>query len=418
MSWDQIQAAVAHLVLVAWLLALAILPIGALVGIALHGRWVSRHPTSDGRAPLNHPLAARWYDWKELEARRGWLPQSFTYSPHLRNDAPDLEQVLPPAPNLPSLSLEDLLRGPGVTYGQDVGTGQPVTDDRVRSLLVGGIPGSGKSTFVCLVVAQLVQRGAGVSLGDPHAGHPESLADRLAALGIRPTVESEPRHILALVATAAHEIQARKVGHPAAHPVIVVVDELPEQIRLLGDRDRERLREALEVLGFSGRKFGVSVILLAQSWTRATIGGTAVRNLVPAAAIFRMRRDEALTMSGLTADRWPDDPLNLPPGEAYLVGVGSDIARIRVPSLSVRPAFAVPSHQPLADPNEVTANTQRTPNEDQTKAQILALLRRGTQPKEVVRIVFGIEKQGASYTARMREVWAVVSDALGNVEPC
>ncbi len=412
MSWDQVQANLAHLALASWLVALAVLPLGVLVGVALHGRWVSRHPTSDGRAPLDHPLAVRYYDVKALEARRGWLPASFTYSPHLRNEAPVLEPEALAAPNLPSLSLEDLLSGPGVTYGQDVATGQPVTDDRVRSLLVGGIPGSGKSTFVCLVVAQLVRRGAGVSLGDPHAGHPESLADRLAVLGIRPTVESEPRHILALVATAAQEIQARKVGHPAAHPVIVVVDELPEQIRLLGDRDRERLREALEVLGFSGRKFGVSIILLAQSWTRATIGGTAVRNLVPAAAIFRMRRDEALAMSGIRAESWPDDPLNLPPGEAYLVGVGSDIARIRVPALGARPVLGLPSSGARDGLNEHTMSTPRALSDDPKRAQILELARRGVELREIVRIVYGLERTGAAYTARMREVWAVVTGAV------
>jgi hypothetical protein len=264
-----------------------------------------------------------------------------------------------------------------------------------------------------LLVAQLVRHGAGVSLGDPHAGHPESLATRLEGLGVRPTVESDPRHILTLVESAAQEIQARKHGASAAHPVIAVVDELPEQIRLLADRDRQRLREALEVLGFSGRKFGVSIILLAQSWTRATIGGTAVRNLVPAAAIFRMRRDEALAMSGIRAESWPDDPLHLPPGEAYLVGVGSDIARIRVPSLGARPVLGLPSSGARDGLNEHTASTPRAQNDDPKRAQILELARRGAEPKEIVRIVYGLEKTGAAYTQRMREVWTVVSGALG-----
>src|SRR5262249_12376673 len=156
-------------------------------------------------------------------------------------------------------------------------------------------------------------RGARVMLGDPHQGNRESLAARLEALGIRVLTESDPRPIRELVETAAEEVQARKRGYPTPHPVVVVVDELPELIRLLGDRDRQALRTALELVGFTGRKFDVSALLMSQSWTRAVVGGTAVRNLIPAAAIFRLRRDEALAMSGIRAESWPDDPLSLPP---------------------------------------------------------------------------------------------------------
>src|SRR5262249_37312798 len=79
----------------------------------------SRHPMADGRAPLNHPLAMRYWNVRELEARRGWLPESFTYSPHMRNDVIDAEPAPPPPPHIPTLSLEDLMRSPGVTYGVD-----------------------------------------------------------------------------------------------------------------------------------------------------------------------------------------------------------------------------------------------------------------------------------------------------------
>jgi hypothetical protein len=412
MSWDLVTGGTAHAVIVVWLLALAVLPFFALVGIALHARYRSRLLEPDHPPLRDRELSHRLYDVKMVEGRRGHLPANFTYSPHTRSETPVLDAEPLPAPDFPSLSLEDLLRGPGVTYGQDVTTGQALSDDRVRSMLVGGVPGSGKTTFTTLLVAQLVHRGASVALGDPHAGNVESLANRLQALSVRVPTEEEPRRIREMVETAAMEIQARKHGAPSTAQVVVVVDELIEQVRLLGGRDRERMREALEILSSSGRKFSVSSILLSGSWTRAMVGGTAVRNLAPTAAIFKMRRDEALSMCGLTAEAWPSDPLSLPPGEAYLVGVGSDVVRIRVPSFGVRPAFALPSHEDAVRVHEDTANTPRIPNEDPTKSQILALLRRGVEPREVVRLVYGIEKPGASYTARLKEVWSVVSEQL------
>lgn len=412
---DVATGTMAHVALIGWLVALSILPLFALIGIALHARHRSRLVELD-HPPLRRPeFVNRAFDVKALEARRGWLPESFTFSPNTRHEAPIVEDAATPALPPHMLTLDDLLRGPGVTYGTDVATGQPLTDDRVRSLLVGGIPGSGKSTFVCLVVAQLVQRGASISLGDPHAGHPESLANRLEVLGIRPTVEAEPRRIRELVETAAQEIQARKHGSPSAHPLIVVVDELPEQVRLLGDRDRERLRTALEVLGFSGRKFNVSTLLMSQSWTRAVVGGTAVRNLVPAAAIFRMRRDEALAMSGLRAESWPDDPLNLPPGEAYLVGVGSGITRIQVPKVEVSSRGVQPGVQPLSlpAPRGHPGDTPQDTGEDTSRdSEILRAFRRTGDVNRVAREVFNVEPGGAAWQRARQRVNGALQRAL------
>lgn len=394
-----------------------VIGIGLPIGIALHMRHRSKLPTEDWRVPYRAPQFPQALD---AHVRTSFPPVPQTYSPslHIRNDPSALEPAALPMPNLPNLSLEDLMHGPGVTYGQDVLTGRPVTDDRVRSLLVGGIPGSGKSTLVTLLVAQLVNQGASISLGDPHAGHVESLATRLEALGIRPTVEEEPRLIRELVETAADEIQARKHGAPTARPVVVVVDELPEQIRLLGDRDRERLREALEVIGFSGRKFAISAILLAQSWTRSTVGGTTVRNLVPAAAIFRMRRAEALSMSGIRAESWPDDPLNLPPGEAYLIGVGSDIARVRVPKVEAptlrptlpatlpNPAIYPAQAAPLGPPTGYVQGTQQGFPQGRD-AEILRLFRQGLGYPEIVQRLY--PKAAGS---RFKEARAEVEDAV------
>lgn len=398
---------------VALIFLLLSIGIGVPVGIALHMRHRSKLLEVNAPPLRDREAVHSIYAVRQLEARRGWLPESFTYSPHLRTDAA-LEPAALPMPNLPNLSLEDLMRGPGVTYGQDVLTGRPVTDDRVRSLLVGGIPGSGKSTLVTLVVAQLVNQGASISLGDPHAGHPESLANRLEALGVRPQVEEEPRLIKEQVETAALEIQSRKHSTDR-RPLVVVVDELPEQIRLLGDRDRARLREALEIIGFGGRKFGVSVILLAQSWTRAVVGGTAVRNLVPAAGIFRMRRDEALAMSGIRAESWPDDPLSLPPGEAYLVGVSSDISRIRVPALpstlrSTLQSTLPPTLQPAFSAEYAQGRTQSSAQG--RDAEILSLFKEGLGYPQIVQRLYP-NAAGSRFKEARSEVETVIRRALG-----
>lgn len=109
----------------------------------------------------------------------------------------------------------------------------------------------------------------------------------------------------------------------------------------------KRLRVALEVIGgFSGRKFHVAVIVMGQSWMRSVIGSTAIRNVVPTAAVFRMRADEARAVSGLRSEYWETDALMVEPGEGYMCGLTSGAVRVRVPALPSPGSLMVPDGFP------------------------------------------------------------------------
>jgi hypothetical protein len=434
-SWDVITGAAAHAALVAWIVALAMLPFAVYVGIALHGRWVSRHPTSDGRAPLNHPLAVRYYDVKALEARRGWLPESFTYSPHTRNEQPVVDPEGPIALPAHAMTLEQVLGLGGICYGSRVDTGEPLLEQRVLSLAVGGRPGSGKSNTVALLALQYSRDGAELYLSDPHVGHPDSLVNRLGQLTKtmcdtpRPHIVSTgdsriaetPRETLHLLERALSQLESRKrlwrASGGSDKPLVAIVDEWPETLRTLPPRDRERLLDVVQLIGYAGRKYGVAVLLVAQSWLVPAVGSSQVRNPLRAAIVHAMRADEARALAGLPAAAWPADPAELVPGEAFVCGVDSGITRVRmplvdVPLLGARPVLALPSSVLADGDDEHTASTPRALNDDPKRAQILELARRGVEPKEIVRLVYGLEKTGAAYTARMREVWAIVSGAV------
>lgn len=409
---DVATGTMAHVALIGWLAALSILPLFALIGIALHARHRSRLVELD-HPPLRRPeFVNRAFDVKALEARRGWLPESFTYSPHHRND-PVVEEEQPVAA-LPAASLtaEQMIAMPGLVYGERLDVGGPLVDHQVRSLLVGGVQGSGKSTFVALLAAQLDRMGARLSIGDPHASNPESLASRLGPLVGRLDVEEEPRMILSQVTGAYAELQRRKALGEAGdtRPYVAIVDEFPELVRLLNDRDLERLRVALEVVGgFSGRKFHVAVIVLGQSWMRSVIGSTAIRNLVTTAAVFRMRSDEARAMSGLRAEYWERDTLLLEPGEGYMCGLTSGAVRVRVPELPAHGSLMVPTGFPgpvialprgVAEPNGNPDGTQGSdlPPELPEHA-VMALLAKGYDLGKVVTELTGVSR-GRQYQER------------------
>lgn len=340
-TWDVATGAMAHVAVIGWLVGLAILPLFALIGIALHARHRSRLTELD-HPPLRRPeFVHRAFDVKSLEARRGWLPESFTYSPHMRNDAVDLVDEEEPAPTLTDLlTVQQALDMPGIVYGQRLDNGEPLVEQRVLSLAVGGRPGSGKTSTVVLLAAQYIRMGALVYVADPHSGHPDSLLSRLEPLMGRPQgdwrVAESPRETLHLVERVHDQLERRKSGwrrhNGDQRPLVAVVDEFAESLRLLPPGDRERLLELIQIIGYSGRKYGVATVLLAQSWLTGGVFTSQVRNPVQASITHAMRADEARALTGLRAEAWPSDPMGLPPGEAFALGIGSSgLLRIRVP---------------------------------------------------------------------------------------
>ena len=428
---DAATGILAHAALWGWLVALAILPLGALAGIALHARHRAKL-----LEPLNPPLRDREavqsiYAVKSLEARRGWMPESLTYHYSTRNE-PVIEVDAPTPALSPPGSIDDLLsHGAGLAYGWRVDNGEMLVDRQIRSLLVGGVQGSGKTTFVALLVAQLVRMNARVMLADPDALNEQGLASRLASLGIEPEATAhEPSAVLRLIEDARHELMTRKGQGPHAdtRPYVLCVDELPECLRVLNARDTGRLRDALELIGFSGRKHRVSVIMLGQSWSKTVVGSTAVRNLITSSAVFRMRSDEAFYMTNLKAQYWRTagpDTLDLEPGTFYAVGIDSGAVRVRVPELPSTRAHAMlpptsgplpPTSQPLPYvlPNrtrEVPGKRSGSTSEVLPEAAVIRLFREGHSVGAIVRQLTG-ERGGRAFQQAHDEVLAVIRRQL------
>ena len=430
---DETTGVLEHAALWGWLAALAILPLFALVGIALHARHRARLLDPNMPPLRDREAVARVYDVRSLEARRGWLPESFTFAPRYTNREVEVEEEAPtPAP--PSLgSVDDLLNhGRGLAFGWRIDNGELLVDRQVRSLLVGGVQGSGKTSFVALLVAQLVRQEARVMLADPDALNEQGLARRLAGLGIRPEATAhEPAAVLRLVLNAQHELLTRKGQGPHAdrRPYIVAIDELPECLRTLNAHDSGLLRDALELVGgFSGRKHSMAVIMLGQSWSKSVVGSTAIRNLITSSAVFRMRSDEAFYMTNLKAQYWRaagPDPLDLEPGHCYIVGVDSGAVRVRVPALpptrarvELPPAsthFPATSHVlPHPLPNRISeAPGKRAGSgaEVLSEAAVLRLFRAGHSVSAIVRELTG-ERGGRAFQRAHEEVSEVIRRGL------
>ncbi len=414
--WAAVNVAVISLMLA--------IGVGVPVGIALHN-WHRAKLLE----PLNPPLSDReavhrLYDVKSLEARRGWMPESLTYHYSTRNEPAVLEETPAPALALPG-SVDDLLgHGHGLAYGWRVDNGELLVDRQIRSLLVGGVQGSGKTSFVALLVAQLVRQGARVMLADPDALNPQGLAYRLAGLGIQPEQTAhEPAAVLRLVLDAQHELMTRQGQGANAdpRPYVVAIDEVPECLRVLNRHDSGLLQSALELIGaLKGRKHAVSVIMLGQSWTKAVIGSTAARNLITSSAVFRMRSDEAKSMTNLRAEYWRTagpDTIDLEPGMFYAVGIDSGAVLARVPELpsTLRPTLPATLPHPASYPARPASDGRSAGYLQGTEqgspqgreAEILRLFKQGLGYPQIVQRLY--PKAAGS---RFKEARAEVEDAI------
>jgi hypothetical protein len=426
-----------------WLGLLVALPVLiVLAAAAAIVSWAWRRHTRVGPPHLAVPLrdrelAHRMFDVELTRAASTW-PEHYapTYAPRVTVSPAAPAQAPLSAGATPSLA-ELLGRATGLVLGigdDDLGHDPVVLDGEWTSVGIGGRPGSGKSNTIGSLIAQHVLRGGEVLVGDPHAGAPRSLARRLEPLQLR--VENEPREILRLAERAHGELERRKrlgaVGAGDWRPLALVVDEWTSLMR--GDL-AERLARLLTALISEGQKYTVTVLLAAQAWTAATVGGSFLRNPLPTAVVHRTRPDEARVLTGLRGDAIPADVLQLPAGAAYVVSPTVDgVRRVRVPrvepdevarllprSASTPASDSLPGCFPNPEASALEVVRKRpgsgpgsAPGSGR-EAEILALFRQGQSLGQIATLLAG-QRGGRPWQEAREQVESVIRRAVGGGE--
>lgn len=407
-----------NLAALAWMIALGALPLAVLAMAALLIWRRASLPTADGRAPLNHPLAPRFWDKLEAEAnaQATTVPQRLHYAPRWSQQVsgpPEVVQAAVSAAPPQPLTLAQVLRLPGLVIGSSA-EGPLIIEGEATSVGVGGMPGSGKSSTVAGLVAQHAALGHRVKLADPHArSQRRGLTAYLEPL--KNSIEemaSDGPSILALVRKAHAELEQRKRTGRSPEPLVIVVDEW---LSLLLGKDGQALAGLLVAIVVEGQKYDITAILAAQNWMAAAAGGSLLRNPIPTTIAHRMRPAD---MRALTGHREPPaDILELPPGHAYATGPWG-LRRVLVPraepsELSLPAAFQepypnLPDHLPPYSPE----GSGKAP--DATERRVVGLFLDGASVPEIVQAVHGLgSNDGRRYLAAREEVEAVLRRALG-----
>ena len=347
--------------------------------------------------------------------------------------------------------------GPGqpLCLGLDTDTGEGIWGDwkDLYSAGLGGKQGSGKTWTAASLICQSLLNGARVILADPHSGNDESLTTRLRpVLPFCELAADDDGPILEAARYAHEEFKRRKADDKAGKrydrtPLLLVIDEWTA---LLRGPAGDELPELLSSISTEGRKYGVNAMLLAQRWEAAAAGGSDVRNVLNSHYVHRCRGDEGRMQTGMRAGSWSGDPITLHPGEAYLFTAQGDVRKVSTPYMTPADIESVAARlksgattEVLTHPTSVaTTKTQRigfhvSKTEVGTEAvtevgteaaatvplrplsnavnqwtpeelRIIALLKAGKGPREIVKEVYKVTG-GDAYKTAAAKVQAILA---------
>lgn len=132
--------------------------------------------------------------------------------------------------------------------------------DAIRATLVVGGPGTGKSTTVAAVAAQLAAMRAQFFVVDPHGRRADSLTWRLAPLGNRLAMcVATPEEAVGVLRAVTDELE-RRISGEEGDPLMLLVDELNSMGQGAWTEVGAQVAALTERLAREGRKMSMGVI--------------------------------------------------------------------------------------------------------------------------------------------------------------
>lgn len=221
--------------------------------------------------------------------------------------------------------------------------------DVMPSFLIGGVSGFGKTSAAVWYSNQIVMAGGRLVVIDPHYGAPrDSLSSAIAplapwlALPILNFNEVDTSEVVGAFQYILDEFKERKKpnGTVGKQPLFLIADEWAELLDGLDDDEKEIVLYTVRTVARAGRKYGLHLALISQSWNLEATGGSQVRKNVRGRIAFSAEISEMSLVLG-TSDTKTIKQLCSPPmikGDAIIKLPGSEklLQRVKYPFSDVR----------------------------------------------------------------------------------
>lgn len=415
---------------------------GELTGVAVH--LLQEHQAARGMASI---AAAQKPVWPEH------------YAPHISHAPPATPMAMGPTLPPPAETEPTLPTAP--TFAQMLADGwQPSmarfclgyantgpiwgSIDDLLSTLVIGRPGTGKTTLLRSLLAQLVAVQADIAILDPHGGMAD-LADLRGVAKWRAESPGELEEVSRLlVAELDNRLAARRDGERHFHPLLLLCDEW----NLMADMAPGAVTAARRYV-LEARKVRGYALVSGQGAPASSFGGSTARDGVSSRFILWTTPGQA-RMAGLETDDTKGVKHLLgqlrkdPRGRAILARSSSDPVIVAIPNTTaedlaevVEARIKTPAERVFNAPVASTSTTSTTskqrevgtstgdtshfdgdgievPHFDAETRQVLNLLAQHKSQSEIIKEVWGVESKGGTsyqkYADKYRAILAELAE--------
>lgn len=281
---------------------------------------------------------------------------------------------------------------------------------QLSSLGVGGLSGSGKTSTLVFLLAQLTTNlNAQLIVLDPHGEHDDSLLAKLRPLSSNIIASATTsRDTLKALDTWQDLFEQRKTGNTISYPVILVTDEYLAMMR--DATVKEKLTSIAESLAQEGRKYNFYGYFASQKWLSGRVGD--LKDTLSSHLIHRMPTSLAHYQTNLSTSELPTDVHSLEQGSFYLLDTTGNITHLRCPYVDTNELMALPNAtkalsatvEPVAISSPVSLIPVMPQIELTDREQLIYdKFRDGMNVSDIIRDVYKVDG-GKAYQTRSSEI--------------
>ena len=212
--------------------------------------------------------------------------------------------------------------------------------DRVKSLIVAGMSGSGKTVSMVFIIVQLMlSKAAKLTVIDPHWSKPDGLTTRLKPLSAYGTFVrgNDNTRIVETIAAFRAMLERRIAGEPFDHAELLVIDEW-NRIASRSKDVFDDVKWIVEEIAQEGRGFQVYVMLAGQIWMPSKSGGSSIIDSVQAVYAHRLKKNQSRFLVDAEIAKQTE---KLQPGHVFFSDAYGEVERLVIPECKYRDAVTV-----------------------------------------------------------------------------
>lgn len=212
--------------------------------------------------------------------------------------------------------------------------------DKVKSLIVAGMSGSGKTvTMVFIIVQLMLSKACRLTVIDPHWSKPDGLTNRLKPLAEYGTfVKGNSNDAISTAIREFREmLEGRINGDEITCARLLVIDEW-NRIASRSKDVFEDVKWIVEEIAQEGRGYQVYVLLAGQIWMPSKSGGSSIIESIQSAYVHRIKTKQARFIVDNEIAKQTE---KMVPGHVFFSDANGDSEQLIIPECKYRDAATV-----------------------------------------------------------------------------